>query len=78
MGSEKIKQLLDCVFMDESRQAAAGQPFMELECWDSMRYVLLVVTVQSTFEIELNQSQILRIISLQGLYEVLKEHGIAL
>jgi len=78
MNNEKVKQILECVFMEDSDQAAAGHPFVELKCWDSLRYVHLVISVQATFEIELNQPQILRIITLQGLYEVLKEHGSAL
>jgi acyl carrier protein len=77
MGNEKIEQILECVFTEESRQAAAGCPFVELECWDSLHYVHLVITVQATFGIELNQDQILRITTLDGLCEVLKEHGIA-
>lgn len=76
MGKEKIEQLLEGVFADESRQAAAGYPFVELECWDSLCYVQLVVAVQATFGIELNSDQILRITSLNGLLEVLKEHSI--
>ncbi len=78
MNNEKVKQILECVFMEDIDQAVAGRPFVELKCWDSLRYVQLVVSVQATFEIELDQSQIQRIITLQGLYEVLKEHGIAL
>lgn len=78
MNNEKVKQMLECVFMEDIDQAAAGRPFVDLNCWDSLRYVQLVVSVQATFEIELDQSQILRIITLQGLYDVLKEHGIAL
>lgn len=78
MNNEKIKKILEGVFMEESDQAAAGLPFVKLKCWDSLRYVHLVISVQATFEIELNQSQILRIITLQGLREVLKEHGITL
>ena len=78
MNNEKIKQILENVFMEDSDQAAGGRPFVELKCWDSLRYVQLVISVQATFEIELDQTQIQRIIMLQGLYEVLKEHGIAL
>jgi acyl carrier protein len=78
MNNEKVKQILECVFTEESRQAAEGCPFVELECWDSLRYVHLVISVQATFGIELNQTQILRITTLHGLCDVLREHGIAL
>ena len=76
MGNKKIEQLLERVFAEESRQAAAGCPFEKLECWDSLHYVQLVVAVQVTFGIELNQDQIRRIVTLDGLREVLKEHGV--
>lgn len=78
MGSKKIEQMLESVFMDENSQAAAGRPFTELECWDSLRYMYLVLAVQSTFGVELNSDQILRITSLHGVQEVLKEHDIDL
>lgn len=78
MGSEKIEQMLENIFTDESPQAAAGKPFTEMDCWDSLRYVHLVLAVQSTFGIELNSNQILRITSLHGLQEVLIEHKIDL
>lgn len=78
MNNEKVKQILEDIFAEEGGEAAAGRPFEELKCWDSLRYVQLVISVQATFEIELDQPQILRIITLQGLCEVLKEHGIAL
>ena len=76
MGNKKIKQLLDRVFAEESAQAEAGRPFVELKCWDSLHYVQLVVAVEVTFGIELGREQILRITTLQGLYEVLKEHAV--
>lgn len=78
MGSEKIEQMLESVFTDESGQAAAGKPFTELECWDSLRYMYLVLAIQSTFGVELNSDQILRVTSLSGVQEVLKEHNIDL
>jgi len=78
LGKEKIKQLLEDVFTDESSLAAKGVTFSELECWDSLHYVQLVVAVQATFGIELNSEQIQRITSLNGLLEVLKEHSVDL
>ncbi len=78
MGNEKIRQLLEHVFAEESRQAASGCSFEELKCWDSLHYVQWVVAVQATFGIELNQDQIRRVTTLPGLYEVLKEHGVAI
>lgn len=78
MGDEKIEQILECVFAEESSKAAAGCPFVEMECWDSLKYVYLVASVEGAFGIELNSDQISRITSLHGLCEVLKEHGIAL
>ena len=77
MGHEKIERLLERVFEEESDQAAAGCPFEKLKCWDSLHYVQLVVAAQVIFGIELNQDQIRRITTLDGLCEVLKEHGIS-
>lgn len=78
MNNEKVKQILEDVFDEEASEALAGSPFVELKCWDSLRYVHLVMSVQATFEIELEQPQIERIITLEGLLAVLKEHGIAI
>jgi acyl carrier protein len=78
MVNEKIKQILENVFDEVSVKAEAGCSFEDLECWDSLHYVQLVMAVQATFGIELNQDQIMRITTLDGLYDVLKEHGIAL
>ena len=77
MSREKLKKLLDGVFGEESGQAAAGRPFTELKCWDSLHYVQLVVATQDVFGIELSREQILRITTFGGMREALKEHGIA-
>lgn len=76
MSNEKIGRLLERVFAEESREAAAARSFEELKCWDSLHYVQLVVAVQVSFDIELSQDQIRRITTFVGLTEVLKEHGI--
>lgn len=76
MTLEKIEQVLESVFEDESPLASKGSPFGDLKCWDSLHYLQLVVTVQATFGIELNREQIQRLTSLNGMLEVLKEHSI--
>ncbi len=76
MTNEKIQHILECVFMEESRDAASGRPFADLACWDSLCDVQLVVAIQSTFGVELNSEQIMRITSVAGLHEVLEEHDI--
>jgi acyl carrier protein len=76
LGKNKIELLLEGVFAEESPLVVKGFPFSELKCWDSLHYVQLVVEVQAAFGIELNSDQIQRLISLNGLHEVLKEHSI--
>ena len=76
MSQNKIDELLGSVFGEESQEAAKGVVFTDLKCWDSLHYVQWVVGVQATFRIELTQPQILRITSLSGLKDVLKEHRI--
>ncbi|RJR40126.1 MAG: acyl carrier protein [Desulfobacteraceae bacterium] len=76
-SNPKIREILESVLEEYAEEAIAGVPFTELKCWDSMRYVLLVVSVQSTFEVELDESQIVKITTLIGMCEVLKEHGVS-
>ncbi len=73
---EQVHELLEKVFGEEQREAFAVSSFAELKCWDSLHYVQWVVGVQATFKVSLTQDQIMRMTSLAGLRDVLKEHGI--
>ncbi len=72
---EKLKKLLEEVFMEESFQIKTGSDFQELVSWDSLKYVTLVVAVQNEFEIELSIEEIQSLNSLDGLIKGLIKHG---
>ena len=74
---DKLAKLLEKVFAGEANDAAEGGVFTQLKCWDSLHYVQLVVGVQTAFGIELSREQIMKITTLKGLREVLKEHRAA-
>ena len=76
MGNDRVEQILECVFEEESDTAMSCCSFKELECWSSLKYVHLVAVLEDTFGIELDSQQISLLTSFSGLCDVLAQHGV--
>ena len=72
---EKLKKVLKEIFNEEYTKIKPGSDFKELSSWDSLKYVTLVVAIQSEFEVELSMEQIQLLSTLDGLVKGLIEHG---
>jgi acyl carrier protein len=71
-----LESLLENIFDGRWQEAAAADAFVDVEGWDSLRYVQLVVGVEQAFGIELSAEEIERLPSFEGLRSVLAKRGI--
>lgn len=71
-----LDSVLANVFDGRWQEAASAVAFSDVEGWDSLRYVQLVLAVQEEFGIELSADEIQRLPSYEGLRSVLVERGI--
>lgn len=72
----RLEAILEKVFGESWAKAAAAPKFSDLEEWDSLRYVQLVVNLQADFGIDLSADEIKQIASSAGISRVLEERGI--
>lgn len=74
---DRVNALLENVFDGRWQQAADADSFVQVEGWDSLEYVRLVVAVQDEFDVELSAEEIEQLLSYDGLKAVLAGRGIA-
>ncbi len=73
---DKLRQLIEPIFEEDFERVAASAKFADLESWDSLNYVKLVLAVQTGYGVELSPAEIRTITSLPALVGVLKAKGI--
>jgi acyl carrier protein len=74
----KLRSVIEAVFGEDYEAAAAAAAFRDLEDWDSLNYVKLVMAIQAEFGIELSPPEIRKLTSVPAIGEVLKARGIQL
>jgi len=67
-----ISEILEC----DVNSLPDTELFKEFAAWDSLKHVLVVVGIETTFQIKLNAGDIKRMVSLAEVRNVLKERGI--
>lgn len=75
---KKLRTFIESVFDDDYDHVAAVRSFREIENWDSLKYVKLIVAIQAEFGVELNPEEIQRITSVAAIEDVLKSRGVEL
>jgi acyl carrier protein len=73
---DRLNSLLEEIFDGRFRQAVEAESFPEVEGWDSLVYVRLVVAVQDEFDVQLTAEEIERLLSYEGLKAVLAGRGV--
>ena len=74
----KLQTFIESVFDEDYDEVSNVKSFRELENWDSLKYLKLIVAIQAEFDIELAPEEILRVISVPAIKEVLESKGITL
>lgn len=75
---ETLKKLLEKVFDEQFEMLTSLENFKNLEFWDSLMYVNLVVAIQAEFKVALTKDEIQKILSVNGIETILLNHGIEL
>ena len=75
---ETLKKLLEKVFDEQFEMLTSLENFKDLEFWDSLMYVNLVVAIQAEFKVALTKDEIQKILSVNGIETILLNHGIEL
>jgi len=74
----KLQSFIESVFDEDYDEVSNVKSFRELENWDSLKYLKLIVAIQAEFGIELSPEEILRVISVPAIKDVLESKGIVL
>lgn len=74
--NNKLKTVLERTFDNDFETLEKIDNFKDSEFWDSLRYVSLVVSLQSEFKIELKKEDIQQLFSVASVKSVLLKYGI--
>jgi len=73
---DKLKSLLEKILDEEFEAINRVANFKDLEFWDSLVYVNLVVGLQKEFKVELTKDDIQQVLSVNSIESVLTQHGV--
>lgn len=74
--TSRLKNVIEAVFDEDFEEVERARSFSEIENWDSLNYIRLVVAVQAEFGIELTPEEIQQIKSIAAIKEILKARGL--
>lgn len=72
---EKLKNLLEKVLDEDFESLTSADNFKNLEFWDSLKYVNLVVGLQAEFKVNLTKDDIQNLLSVNGIEAILSRYG---
>lgn len=74
---ERLKELVaGIVATDASSLPPAATPLRDLEGWDSLKHVQLVVGLEASFKVKLTADEIRAMVSLADIGRILQEKGV--
>jgi len=74
--TSRLKSMIEAVFDEDFESVETAGTFSEIESWDSLNYIRLVVAIQAEFGIELTPQEIQQIKSIPAIREILKARGL--
>ena len=74
--TSRLKNVIEAVFDEDFKEIERAAAFSEIENWDSLNYIRLVVAIQAEFGIELTPEEIQKIRSIPAIQEILKTRGL--
>ena len=75
MNADLQKLLCDVLVCEADALPAETTPLRELEGWDSLKHVLLVVSLENQLKAKLSADQIRAIVTISDIDSVLKQKG---
>ena len=70
----RLDQCLENVLEIDIAEIQKISSFTELKNWDSLRYMSLLVALESEFELTLERDEIELLVSYTGIVEILSKH----
>ena len=70
----RLDQCLENVLEIDIAEIQKISSFTELQNWDSLRYMSLLVALESEFELTLERDEIELLVSYTGIVEILSKH----
>lgn len=74
--NEKLKTTLEQLLDEDFATLEKMENFKESENWDSLKYVSLVVSLESVFQIQLKKEDIRNLLSVASIKSVLIKNGV--
>ena len=74
--TSKLKNVIEAIFEGGFEEVKRAQSFSEIETWDSLNYIRLVVAIQTEFGVELTPEEIQQINSVAAIHEILTARGL--
>lgn len=74
--NKKLKTVLENILDEDFETLEKIENFRDSEIWDSLRYVNLVVSLESEFKIQLKKKDIQQLFSVANIKSVLSRYGI--
>lgn len=74
--SERLKAVLERTLGEDYGTIEKTENFRDADFWDSLRYVNLVVSLQSEFKIQLSKEDIRQLFSVASIKAVLGRYGV--
>ena len=74
--NEKLKTVLEKALGEDFAALEKTKNFRDSDFWDSLRYINLVVALQSEFKIQLKKEDMQRLFSVADIQAVLAGYGI--
>ena len=71
-----LQEFLEDLFEENIEKISSVENFHDLDAWDSLLYVNLVMGLQKKLSISLSKEEISKLTSLNGILNVLKEKNI--
>ncbi len=76
MAMSKLRETIESIFEEKFDEVAKASHFREIESWDSLSYIKLVVAIQAEFGIELTAQEIQKMSSVSAIDGILKARGL--
>lgn len=73
---QKLKQIMAVVFNIPENSVNENSSPDNIDVWDSLKHLNLVLAIEEEFDISLTEDQVVEILSYELIIEVLKEHGV--
>jgi acyl carrier protein len=73
---EKLEAILKDIFESDIESLRAAGELKQLEKWDSLNHVRLIVALESDYQTEFTEQEIMAMVSVDEIIRVLKEKGV--